>query len=510
MTGLLLFLCVLLIAVVIVQVGKMNELASRIRGAEDTQESANNFHGAMMMVFMVVFLAFCVGCSLYYKNSILWYGPNVSASAHGGMLDSIFNITLFFTGVVFVLTHIALFYFSWKYRAVKGRKAEFISHDNRLEIVWTAIPAVVMCILVLQGLVAWNEVMGDVAEGEDHIEIEGNGQQFFWTIRMPGPDKMLGETYFRDISPSNPLGQVWTDEKNLDDVVSTSAGDVIKLPVNKKVRVRITAKDVLHNFDLPHFRVKMDAVPGLPTYFVFTPTVTTEEYRNNLLALDRNGDPLYPEWHELYDPSEPSLGTRGENFNYELACAELCGKGHYSMRRIFEIVSQEEYDEWAAGQKSYYFSSVRGTDEDPYKGRLFPAEIKERRRVFRDTYNKALEATDESGKTMRLEHVNFQTGSANLTELSKHELGNLLEVLNENQNLTLELAGHTDSAGDDAMNLALSQRRADAVYNWLMAKGVAEGRLTGVGYGETRPEVPNDSPENMAKNRRTEFKILTQ
>jgi len=510
MTSLLIFLCIGLIAIVVVQIGRMTELSARIRGQEDAEASSNNFNANMMIVFMVGFLIYCVGSAIYYKNSLLGYGPHQSASVHGDEMDYIWNVTLFFTGIVFVLTHIALFYFSWKYKGVKGRKALFISHDNKLEIIWTAIPAVVMCFLVVQGLVAWNNIMADIGENEEHIEIEATGQQFFWTIRMSGEDGLLGEKYYREISSNNPVGQVWTDEKNLDDIVSSSPGEVIKLPVNKKVRVRITAMDVLHNFDLPHFRVKMDAIPGLPTYFVFTPKITTEEYRENLLEKDRDGNPLYPEWYDLYDETSPELGNRGENFNFELACAELCGKGHYSMRRIFEIVSEEEYESWLATQDSYYFSSVRGTEDDPYTDRLFDSEIRERRQIFRDAYTTALAATEPGDKIIRLDNVNFETGSATLTSLSRFELNNVLEVMNENTNLTLELGGHTDSSGNDDSNMALSNQRAQSVYSWLTSKGVGSERLVAVGFGETRPEVPNDSAENMAKNRRTELRILTQ
>jgi len=510
MTTLLILLCVILISTVFVQIGKMTELSARIRGQEDAEASSNNFNANMMLVFLVGFLIFCIVSAIYYKNSLLGYGPHQSASVHGIEMDYSWNLTLFFTGIVFVLTHIALFYFSWKYKGVKGRKALFFAHDNKLEIIWTTIPAVVMCFLVIQGLVAWNKIMADVGPNEEHIEIEANGQQFFWTIRMPGDDGLLGETYYRDISATNPMGQVWTDEKNLDDIVSTGPGEVIKLPIGKKVRVRITAKDVLHNFDLPHFRVKMDAIPGLPTYFVFTPNITTEDYREKLLATDRNGDPLYPEWYDVFDETSPELGNRGENFKFELACAELCGKGHYSMRRIFEIVTEEEYENWLATQKSFYFSSVRGTDEDPYGNRLFDSEIRERKQVFRDAYTKALETIEPMDKIIRLDNITFNTGSATLTPLSKYELTNVMEVMNENQNLTIELGGHTDSSGGDEANMTLSNQRAQEVFRWLTSKGVDANRMVAIGFGETKPEVPNDSPENMAKNRRTELRILTQ
>lgn len=346
-TGLIIIGCILLIGIVLVQIGKVTELAAKIRGEEEVQFETNRRNGILMVVFMVVFLVYCVWSAWDFKNWMLGYGPHESASEHGGTLDSMFNVTLVFTGIVFILTHIALFWFAYKYHGKKGAKATFISHDNKLEIIWTAIPAVVMCFLVIQGLVAWNEVMADIEPGEDHIEIEATGQQFLWHLRYPGADGKLGTRDYKQIVPGqNPLGQDWTDDKNLDDIHA----DKIVLPVGKKVRVRILAMDVLHNFDLPHFRVKMDAVPGMPTYFVFTPKLTTEEYRQNLRD--------YPEYQQLSDPNDPESEPLWKTFNYELACAELCGKGHFSMRRIVEIVSEEEYNDWLASQTPYYFSAA--------------------------------------------------------------------------------------------------------------------------------------------------------
>ncbi len=365
MTALISIICLVLIALVVVQIGKVNELASRIRGEKEAQEEANTWNGRFSLIFMVVFLIGCVVSALYYKNSILGYGPHISASEHGVILDSLFNTTLFITGIVFVITHVLLFWFAYKYQGKSGRKAIFLSHDNKLEVIWTAIPAVVMTFLVVGGLDAWNEVMADIGPNEEHIEIEATGMQFLWVMRYSGPDGVLGTKNYKLITANNQLGIDFTDDKSLDDVVSSAAGEAIKLPIGKKVRVRITARDVLHNFDLPHFRVKMDAIPGLPTYFVFTPSITTQDYRERLGALDKNGEPLYPEWHELSDPTDPESKPRWQEFQFELACAELCGRGHYSMRRIVEIVSVEEYDIWAKEQTSFYETTIKGLPEDP-------------------------------------------------------------------------------------------------------------------------------------------------
>jgi cytochrome c oxidase subunit 2 len=355
MTVLITLLCLILLVIVIIQIGKVSELAGRIRGEADVQRESNYWNSRLSLIFLIVFLVATFASAYYYKNWMLGYGPHQAASEHGGALDFMFNLTLIFTGIVFVLTQIALFYFAYKYRQRPGHKADFMPHDNKLEMIWTAVPAVVMTILVVFGLNAWNEVMADVSPDEEYIEIEATGMQFAWILRYPGEDGELGSRDFRAITGINPLGQLWEDEANLDDLQPSE----IVLPVGKKVRVRINSRDVLHNFYLPHFRVKMDAVPGMPTYFVFTPTKTTEEYRQTLSK--------YKEYNVPSDPEDPESQMLWETFDYELACAELCGSGHFSMQKKVRIVTEEEYEEWLTQQTPYYESTIKGSDSDPYK-----------------------------------------------------------------------------------------------------------------------------------------------
>jgi cytochrome c oxidase subunit 2 len=297
---------------------------------------------------------------------------------------------------------------------------------------------------------------------------------------------------------SNPLGQDWNDPKNLDDLHPSE----IVLPVGKKVRVRITARDVLHNFYLPQFRVKMDAIPGIPTYFVFTPTKTTEEYREELSK--------YAEYNKAKDPNDPESKMIWEEFNYELACAELCGASHFSMRRLVKIVSQEEYDAWLSQQKSYYLENVRNKPGDPLIGQVLDVEVRQRREDFNTAVESALADTAAKEKIIALNYVQFETGSNKLTADSRYEISNLADILKKYPAMRIEIGGHTDNTGDAAANLQLSRERADVVFQELVRGGVDASRLTAVGYGSSKPLDTNDTDAARQKNRRTEFKILAQ
>ncbi|NOT36099.1 MAG: OmpA family protein [Saprospiraceae bacterium] len=499
MTSLIVLLSVILLFVVLIQIAKIYEIAEELKGEEASEIGSADSNSLGLLIFCVIFFAcFIWGC-LYYANYMLGYGPLKSASAHGGSIDSMFNLTAFFTIIVFVICHIALFWFAYQFRYRPGRKTLFIPHNDKLELIWTGIPAFVMVILVVKGLIAWNEIMADTKSGEEAINIEATAWQFAWNLRYSGPDGQLGVKDFRLIKPgSNELGQDWNDERNLDDFNS----DELVLPKGKKVRVSIIARDVLHNFYLPHFRVKMDAVPGIPTYFVFTPTKTTEEFRQELKK--------YKEYSTPSDPSDPNSPPKWKAFNYELACAELCGKGHYSMRRLVRVVSPEEYEKWLTTQKSYYLTSIRNTDDDPFKGKPLGVELKSEAEKLRTSLKKAIDPknTNVADKTLNLNNIYFETGSATLSKESEYALKVILDALNENSNLKLEVSGHTDNVGDPASNLLLSQQRAASVKSFLSSNGIEGSRINTSGYGMSKPIDSNDSEEGRAKNRRIEVKVL--
>jgi cytochrome c oxidase subunit II len=179
----------------------------------------------------------------------------------------------------------------------------------------------VLAVLIFTGLRAWNDITSPASENAEVIELVA--QQFAWTARYPGvKDNKLGGYNFKLIDAVNEFGLDLTDKNTFDDFKSLE----LHIPKGKEVLLRIRAKDVLHSVYLPHFRVKMDAVPGMTTLFKFTATKTTQEMRDEL------GNP---------------------NFNYELACAEICGRGHFSMRMPVVVDEPEAYEQWKKGQEAW-------------------------------------------------------------------------------------------------------------------------------------------------------------
>jgi cytochrome c oxidase subunit 2 len=277
----------------------------------------NELNARMMVGFIFIGLCLALYFSFHFQPLYL---PEAS-SEHGMEIDKMFNLTLLITSIVVIITHLILLYFVYKYRWSDSRRALYYHDNNKVELMWTVAPAIVLTVLVLDGTKNWNAIMQPPPENA--VEIELTGKQFAWNIRYAGSDNQFGKTNFRMISAENELGFDWADESGKDDVMPGE----IYMPVNKPILLKIRARDVLHSVYLPHFRVKMDAVPGMPTQFWFTPNKTTKEMRVKL---------------------------NNENFNYELACTEVCGRGHFSMKRNVVVVTEEEYQEWLRKQKPYY------------------------------------------------------------------------------------------------------------------------------------------------------------
>lgn len=311
--------------VIVFQIAKASEYVAILRGEDKTRKETNRINAFLLLAFLVVGLFGVWYCNEKLKGKIL---PE-SASDHGEKIDTMIWITLGITFFVFVVTQILLFWFAYKYQEKENRKAYFFPHDNRLEVIWTVIPAIVLTVLVGFGLYYWFQITGEAPKNAQVVEVTGS--QFKWEFRYPGKDGKLGRKYFKEIneSKSNPLGQVWSDPDNHDDVVASQEMHIV---VNKPVKLVINAKDVIHDVGLAHFRMKMDAVPGMPTTMWFTPKYTTRQMK------------------EKY----------GEDFTYEISCDQMCGKGHYSMRGTIVVESEAEFRVWLAKQTPQYVTATGG------------------------------------------------------------------------------------------------------------------------------------------------------
>ncbi|MFI5155325.1 MAG: cytochrome c oxidase subunit II [Chitinophagales bacterium] len=320
MSTLFLIIILLLGFLITFQIAKASEYVGILKGEKKNFEQNNRINGFLMVVFLVLGLVGVIWCHELFKGKIL----GESASDHGKKIDTMLNITAAITGVVFVITQILLFWFAYKFQFSEKRKVYYFPHDNRLEVIWTVIPAIALTVLVGFGLKYWFHITGDAPK--DAMEVEVTGKQFNWIFRYPGKDNIFGRKYFRNIddNKNNQLGLLWDDPASHDDLVVNST---VYLVVNKPVRLIINSRDVIHDVGLPHFRMKMDAVPGTPTTMWFTPLFTTEEMKK------KTGNP---------------------DFEYEISCDQMCGKGHFSMRGIVKVVTQEEFILWRAKQKSNY------------------------------------------------------------------------------------------------------------------------------------------------------------
>lgn len=318
---------------VVFQIAKASEYVSILHGEEKTRKEANRINGFMLLIFLVAGLFGVWYCNHTLKDRIL----GESASVQGDHVDTMIHITLGVTFVVFVATQIALFWFAYKYQEKEGQKAYYFPHNNRLELIWTVIPAIVLTVLVGFGLYYWYEITGEAPKESQIVEV--TGKQFGWEFRYPGADGVLGKKYYAAIDPgkNNPLGQLWEDPANHDDLYASQDMHVV---VGKPVKLIIYSKDVIHDVGLSHFRLKMDAVPGQPTTMWFTPKFTTREMKKQY----------------------------GDDFTYEISCDQMCGRGHFSMRGTIVVETQAEYNVWLKQQKPLYaavLEAEKGTAPTP-------------------------------------------------------------------------------------------------------------------------------------------------
>jgi cytochrome c oxidase subunit 2 len=339
-----LFLSIAIIAfiyVVIFQIAKASEYVSILKGEENSRKQNNKINGFLMIVFLVLGFIGVYFCNKFLFGKTLLAHP--AASVQGEKLDQMLWVTLAITGIVFIATQVILFWFAYKYQENENRKVFFFAHSSKLELIWTVIPAITLTVLVIFGLRNWFFFTGEPPKNAMVIEV--TGKQFGWIFRYPGKDTVFGKKYYKNIDPAtNSVGIIFDDKYAQDDILTEQTMYVVK---GRPVKLIIGSRDVVHDVGLSHFRLKMDAVPGIPTTMWFTPLYTTKEMR------EITGNP---------------------NFTYEISCDQMCGNGHYSMKGVVEVVEQDEYDLWMAKQKPQYFVAYPEKDPDAAKAEVEAAK----------------------------------------------------------------------------------------------------------------------------------------
>jgi len=373
----------LLVAIIIFQMVRTIELSSKLSGGKDEiTDKSNNINGWISLLFGVGYMVFFY-LQVKWWNNLTLQKP---AAEHGVPIDKLWDTTMGLILIVCLLLQPILFFFIWKYRGNKKRTASFITHNNKLEIFWTAIPTAVLSVLIFFGLSVWADVTKKPSD--EALVIELYARQFDWTARYAGSDNILGAAHVGAIhedidnpSANNPLGVMTTStllkqiesientiikdsialekehnivNKNLiesrlkdnierrnryqanfysldsialsygeDDILIPSGAGKLVLPVNKEVLLKFRSQDVIHSAYLPHFRVQMNCVPGLSTQFAFTPTITTKDYQVYL---------------------------NDTTFAYILLCNKICGNSHYNMYMEVEVVEEDAYEDWLSNQ----------------------------------------------------------------------------------------------------------------------------------------------------------------
>lgn len=390
----LIFLIVLVLGVIaIAQLVRIYELSYKLRnrGEHEISTRDNNFNARMLMIFTIIFYIGFIWLIFKYG----WTGRGEAASIHGKETDWLMDLNLIIIVSVFFLTNTLLFYFGYKYARKEGVKALYFPHNNKLEMIWTIVPACVLAVIIILGLKSWNNVTSGA--DKEAIRIELFSKQFDWTARYSGMDNRLGKFDYKLTTDNNELALITTEtidsainsmengptgiktlmsklndrkimlipedkekmendlsrkqrlirllyqmkEKHNKSIDAMAWDDIIQkdtlfLCVNKEYEFNFRAKDVIHSAHFPHFRAQMNTVPGMTTRFKFTPDITTKQMR------EKRND---------------------EKFNYVLLCNKICGGAHYKMKMIVVVLPETEYKLWMKGKqkqtfKDGYFAAV--------------------------------------------------------------------------------------------------------------------------------------------------------
>jgi cytochrome c oxidase subunit 2 len=277
----------------------------------------------MVVAFILVMVA--VFSVMFHILSPWWWTPIASNWSY---IDQTINLTFWITGIVFIAVVLFMGFCVFRFQHREGRRAAYEPESKRLEWWLTITTAIGVAAMLTPGLFVWHRFV-TVPQGATEIEVVG--QQWLWNFRLPGVDGRLGTSNVRNVSVENALGLNLDDPAGQDDIVIE--GGELHVPVGKPVKVLLRSIDVLHDFYVPEFRAKMDLVPGLVTYFWFTPTRT---------------------------------GT------FEILCAELCGTGHSQMRGTAIVDNEGDYQTWLQQQQSFAQRSARTRQATQEAAQIWP------------------------------------------------------------------------------------------------------------------------------------------
>ena len=318
MLNIVILVSVVLIVAILATIFRVHTLVQVVKGKSEGNSlgRSNKINAILFMLFLVL------GTVLFFGYSYTQFDRYTVpvASEHGKTTFMLFWITMGVTVFVFIITHIFLFWFAYKYQHKEGQKAYFYPHNDKLEMIWTIIPAIVLALLIFSGWRAWVKITDQAPENAEVVEVFG--YQFAWAARYPGNDGKLGPHDYKLIDDDNKLGVDFTNQYAKDDFIPRE----IHIPKGKPVLFKIRARDVIHSVYVPHFRLQMNAVPGLPTQFWFVPTKSTAEMADE---------------------------TKNPDFQYELVCNKICGRAHFGMKAIIVVDEPEDYEKWKASQKSW-------------------------------------------------------------------------------------------------------------------------------------------------------------
>ena len=258
------------------------------------------------MAIAVGILVLVVATLLFHFLSPWWFTP---LAADWADIDLTVIITFIVCGIVFIALNGFLIWAVYKYRHREGLKAHYEPESKKLEWWLTIVTSVGVFAMLAPGLWVWARIV-EVPENAKVVEVVG--QQWHWSYRFPGPDGVLGQVSITDMNADNPLGLKADDPAGRDDVII--ADGELHLPVGQPYKFVFRSKDVLHNFTVPQFRVKMDLVPGMTPYIWATPTVTGR---------------------------------------YDILCEELCGMGHFAMRGTVVVDEPQEFEDWLDKYPTY-------------------------------------------------------------------------------------------------------------------------------------------------------------